>query len=160
MKKKVIIGIILSIIWMIVIFLFSSKSSLELDLKNNFIVKTIINIIDKDFDMHTIDEKNEIISNVSFYVSKTAHFIEYGILSIFLFFAFAFIKKYSLRYFFMLIISFLYALSDEYHQTFSQGRTPRLQDVLIDTLGALTFILIIEFVLTIYRYKKLRSIYD
>lgn len=154
MKKKVIVGITLSFIWMIVIFLFSSRSSDELDLSNNIIVNGIAHIIKPDFDTLTIDNKNELLSLISFYVSKTAHFSEYAILAFFLFFAFAFIKKYGIRYSIIILISFLYAISDEYHQKFSAGRTPRTQDVLIDTFGAFAMVLFIEFILTIHRMEK------
>lgn len=34
-------------------------------------------------------------------------------------------------------ISILYAMSDEWHQTFVPGRSPAVQDVLIDTAGIL-----------------------
>ncbi len=35
-----------------------------------------------------------------------------------------------------LMLSVLYAISDEYHQSFTPGRTPAASDVLIDTIGA------------------------
>ncbi len=39
-------------------------------------------------------------------------------------------------YVYALLFTVLYAVSDEYHQTFVQGREGRWQDVLIDTTGA------------------------
>ena len=158
MKKKVIIGFILTIIWMVIIFLFSSRSSAELDVKNSFIVNVLKNIFYPKFDTFHPNKQEHVLSNISFFVSKSAHYIEYAILAFFLFFTFAFIKKYGIRYSSIIIISLLYAISDEYHQTFSSGRTPRVQDVCIDTLGAITMVLFIEFILTIYRYKKSRRI--
>lgn len=38
-------------------------------------------------------------------------------------------------------ICFLYAVSDEYHQSFVAGRSPQLKDVMIDSLGALSVLL-------------------
>ena len=35
----------------------------------------------------------------------------------------------------VLFVGILFAASDEYHQCFSQGRTPGVTDVLIDTCG-------------------------
>ncbi len=35
-----------------------------------------------------------------------------------------------------LIFTVLYAASDEYHQSFTSGRTPAVHDVLIDSVGA------------------------
>ena len=40
-------------------------------------------------------------------------------------------------------ISFLYAISDEYHQTFVDGRTGSADDVVIDSLGIVTALLLI-----------------
>ena len=37
---------------------------------------------------------------------------------------------------FAIVIAGLYAVSDEFHQSFIPGRTPLISDVAIDTLGA------------------------
>lgn len=158
MKKKTIIGIILSIIWMAVIFVFSSKSSSELDVKNSFIVNIIKQITYPNFDNLEPNNQEYILSNISFFVSKIAHYIFYAILGLFLFYAFAFIKKYKIRYSFVVLTSLLYAISDEFHQKFSSGRTPRIQDVCIDTLGVITMVLVIELFLTIFNKKNRRKI--
>lgn len=72
-----------------------------------------------------------------FIVKKTAHFVEYAILS-FLYLRAFYGSKVSFKKsaFLSILISFLYALSDEYHQSFTPGREPKIRDVLIDTLGA------------------------
>ena len=153
MKKKIIIGFILTILWMIVIYSFSAKTSAELDVKNSFIVTTVAKIIKPNYESLADTELDNFLSTISFFVSKTAHYTEYAILAFFLFYAFAFIKKYGLRYSIIVLISCLYAISDEFHQKFSSGRTPRIQDVMIDTLGAITAVLFIEFILTIHRMR-------
>lgn len=43
-------------------------------------------------------------------------------------------KKYLVFY---IILCFLYACSDEFHQTFIGGRSPRMLDVMIDTIGSI-----------------------
>ena len=149
-----IIGIISSIIWMIVIFLFSSRSSNELDLRNSFIVKTVLNIFVKNFDSLDANAQNIILSDVSFYVSKSAHYLEYGMLALLLSFAFILVKKRSIRYLFIMLVVCLYAISDEIHQMFSDGRTPRALDVMIDSLGGLTMVLLIELTITIIGLVK------
>ncbi|MCP4425990.1 MAG: VanZ family protein, partial [Chloroflexi bacterium] len=45
-------------------------------------------------------------------------------------------------YLYAFIITVLYAVSDEFHQTFVPGRGGRLPDVLIDALGGLTALLV------------------
>ncbi len=151
MKKKVIIGIILSIAWMIVIFCFSARSASELDLKNDFIVNIIVHVVNKNFDNLDSELKNSILSNTTFFVSKTAHFLEYAILGFFLFFALAFIKKYGLRYFFVVLISFIYAISDEYHQSLIPGRGPSGFDVIIDTAGVIFGIIIVLIIISVFK---------
>jgi len=44
-----------------------------------------------------------------------------------------------------LLICMLYASSDEFHQLFVPGRAGRVTDVLIDSFGALTGIIVILF---------------
>ncbi|MFZ2371781.1 MAG: VanZ family protein, partial [Trichococcus flocculiformis] len=43
-----------------------------------------------------------------------------------------------------LLFVFLYASSDEFHQSFIPGRGPAFTDVLIDTAGGLTGIILFE----------------
>ena len=75
-----------------------------------------------------------------FFILKSFHLIEYAILFILLFFAF---QKPILS----LIISYLYGVSDEFHQSFTPGRTPKLTDTLIDLLGILIGFLLIKFII-------------
>jgi VanZ family protein len=77
----------------------------------------------------------------AFLFYKTLHIIEYAILYFLLFRAFYSIddRKLSLsdKFIFVILISILYSLSDEIHQTFIRTREGRLQDVFIDTSGIL-----------------------
>jgi len=68
---------------------------------------------------------------------KTLHLLEYAALAILLFFAF-------LKYKQTLVIAYLYALSDEIHQTFVSGRSGRLRDTLIDLVGIIIGLFIIK----------------
>ncbi|MBX9720207.1 MAG: VanZ family protein, partial [Candidatus Obscuribacterales bacterium] len=45
-------------------------------------------------------------------------------------------ERRKLRYLIPLVFSCLYAISDEWHQSFVPGRTALASDVLIDTCGA------------------------
>lgn len=72
-----------------------------------------------------------------FVVKKSAHIIEYGILSTLLYRAFinsGFDKKKAATY--SILISVFYGITDEYHQGFTPGREPKLRDVGFDTIGA------------------------
>ena len=49
-----------------------------------------------------------------------------------------------------LFIGLLYAISDEFHQTFSPGRTPKVTDVYIDMLGVILGTLVVLLVIKLY----------
>jgi VanZ family protein len=68
---------------------------------------------------------------------KSLHLLEYAFLAILLFYAFS-RKKHTI------IIAYLYALSDEIHQTFIPGRSGRLRDTLIDLIGIFLGLIILK----------------
>lgn len=70
-------------------------------------------------------------------VLKGGHMLGYALLAISYLHALTWGRR-SLRCAWLLAITMaaLYALSDEYHQSFTPGRSPRLTDVGIDTIGA------------------------
>lgn len=68
-------------------------------------------------------------SAVDFFFKKTAHLVEYAILTVLIFRATKNIKL-------SIILSILYAASDEFHQSFIPGREPRVRDVIIDATGS------------------------
>ncbi len=79
-----------------------------------------------------------------FIIKKTAHMVEYAILSLLLYRAFynSEVEKGKAGVL-AIIISILYGLSDEYHQSFIPGRTSKLRDVGFDTIGAIGIIYIV-----------------
>lgn len=81
-----------------------------------------------------------------FILRKIAHISEYFILTLFLFRAFkgTFKLSYKLLIVWSSVLSFLYVLSDEYHQTFVPTRSGNLEDVLIDTLGIIAFYILLN----------------
>jgi VanZ family protein len=77
------------------------------------------------------------VSWQDFLIKKSAHVTEYFILGLFLNFSLKNSTKLSLRQrlLLLIIIGLVYAVSDEFHQTFIAGREGRIRDVLIDSLG-------------------------
>lgn len=63
-------------------------------------------------------------------------------------------KKYLVSLFITLTLCFLFALTDEYHQTFVSGRTGKFQDVIIDTTGALFGTLFYGTYYLVYNFGK------
>lgn len=82
------------------------------------------------------------------YVRKFAHFAEYFVLAFFALRAFrspahGFLQKY--RYLVSFILVFAIASLDEFNQSFLASRTSSFWDVLLDTSGGLTMLMILYF---------------
>ncbi len=72
-----------------------------------------------------------------FIIKKTAHVVIYAILATLLYRGFltsGYSKRKAAKY--AIIISVVYGFTDEFHQSFTPGRTPMLRDVVFDTIGA------------------------
>lgn len=163
MKKqtiKKIILYILIILWMILIFIFSNIDSNN---SNKTSMGTIDKIIDKvdeaTYDTgirdHHVsnDKKLLLISNLNLPIRKLAHFTEYLILCILLIYVLN-LSKVKHKYIISIIICILYAFTDEYHQTFINGRTGQFIDVVIDSSGAFIGSLIYLVSNKIWQYIK------
>lgn len=138
MKKKRMILWIITILWMGVIFKFSSDVAGVSDEKSGTIVKIIKST--------GIDIDEGIAENLNHWVRKAGHFCEYAILAIFLYLAVrcelevrgnVVDKKMAFQFILpvAIVLTSLYACSDEFHQLFVQGRSGELKDVLLDTVG-------------------------
>ncbi|MGN1162216.1 MAG: VanZ family protein [Candidatus Fimenecus sp.] len=88
------------------------------------------------------------------FLRKCAHFTEFAGLGLFLFNALYASFGHRLTPLFALGGSVIYAISDEVHQIFSDGRACRFTDILIDSAGALSGIVIAFLVLKIIRRSK------
>ena len=72
---------------------------------------------------------------VEFFIRKLAHFSVFCLLA---FFTTRLVSVYRHKFFIIgLLLTILYAASDEFHQSFTADRTPLIQDVLIDSSGAI-----------------------
>ncbi len=86
---------------------------------------------------------------------KTFHVIEYFILGSLFYFYFSLKFTQKRTILFSTILTLLYAMSDEWHQTFVFGRDGRIRDVLIDSLGILLAMFLI---LKIKQWKKKKQL--
>ena len=87
------------------------------------------------------------VATIHFLTRKAAHFSEYAVLAFlaqraFITSAHAFIQRYWFQLGLLLVV--LYALLDEYHQSFVPTRTPSIYDSAIDVAGGLTVLLIFK----------------
>nr|WP_106784561.1 VanZ family protein [Lysinibacillus timonensis] len=93
---------------------------------------------------------------VEFLIRKGTHFIGYGLIGVL---CYLFYRKFNLKFAVVYAISttFMVACLDEYHQTFVPGRTGVFQDVLLDTAGAITFVLLCKMILSLRSFSKNRK---
>ncbi len=143
--------LVLVLIWMFVIFSFSNQPALESsNLSDGLINNTIIKVY--EFFNGKVDtvKREEILSKYSYPVRKLAHFTEYFILG---FLVLIFLMDYIHTpkvIIYCVLICFIYACTDEFHQYFVDGRYCSFLDVIIDTIGSLTSSLI-------FSVKKLKK---
>lgn len=126
---------------MLIIFLASNDAASGE--KSDFITKFIWNTIDNLFNYsHTYPQE----IGTSYLIRKLAHMTEYGILCFSFYYGFinSFNYKFEKNIILSASLSLIYAISDEYHQSFIPGRVGTYQDVLIDFSGILLTILILK----------------
>lgn len=94
------------------------------------------------------DLKSELPSQWDFVFRKAAHMFEYFILALLLWYPLHFTRLFkSTQFLLIVIVTFLYAVSDEFHQQFVQGRVGSTKDVGIDMIGLIAFALVWLYVL-------------
>lgn len=141
--------LILTVLWMIIIFMFSAQDGGESSKNNVFIIEMLKYM--------GIDLSSSIpLDLANFIIRKAAHFFEYFILGLLIYKT---LESYLWRFEAQVsaAAAFLYACSDELHQYFIPGRAAQVRDVLIDTAGAVMGILIIW--LTKNRHKIQPNMY-
>lgn len=177
MKKKIILWTLL-FSWMVVIFLFSTQDGVASgQLSSGFLHRFVLFFLPR-----SVAADTNLVHTLEFVVRKGAHMTEYGILAILAFaqlktyFPWNFRKsvkiadnflsgettvhrrillQYPLFQFLIAIcFVFLYACTDEFHQTFVSGRSGQFRDVLIDTVGGLIGGLVFLLFAYLIRKKK------
>ncbi|MBO0589162.1 VanZ family protein [Sporosarcina sp. E16_8] len=88
---------------------------------------------------------------VEFILRKSAHFVIFGVLAVAIYLI---LPKHAFRLLTATWITVLLAIADEYHQSLTGGRTPALQDVLLDAAGAVTFLLIVRIFIVVKPKKR------
>ena len=129
MKKKLIW--MFPILWMVIIFDFSSQDGNESTQTSLRVGRLIGSVICQDYEEMTAQQQTEYARGIELIVRKEAHSMEYAILCI------AFLVAFSQKKVYAYPMTVLYAMSDEFHQLFVPGREGKLTDVLIDSGGAL-----------------------
>jgi len=117
-----IIKITFLIIWMIIIFMFSSQTGSESQYVSDALINKTVCINNScNFDL------------VSFLIRKLAHFTLYFILGILVFINTKRSKEDILN---AILFCIIYAFTDEMHQMLISNRSGELRDILIDSIGS------------------------
>lgn len=153
---------ILVILWAGLIFIMSSMDTNESNGKSKTIINEVVKKSVETTNGLSITDKcpsenkmEQVIEKLNYPLRKVAHASEYFIFTILILIALknSGVKK-NKKFIIALIICFIYACTDEYHQTFVNGRTGQFSDTLIDTLGGFISCLIYASIMEISKIIK------
>ena len=158
MKNKLVVALswALVLFTMIIIFNFSSESSEQSSQTSEGVVVQVLDIfMDKE------DITPPVIKKIHTPLRKLAHFGIYMLLGFCMISAFD--KTFKIKAWknitYSAVFCFLYAISDEIHQNFTEGRGPQVTDVLIDSAGAIIGIFLFVSLIAFYN-KFILSLID
>ncbi|MGL6106421.1 VanZ family protein [Romboutsia sp.] len=150
MRKK--IFVVLTILWMTMIFYMSNQPATVSTEQSNSTINMLStlpivgNVIDAMIEKGT----------ATVIVRKGAHMFSYAIMSVLCFFS-IYNLKINLKNICIksILVAFIYACTDEFHQLFIPGRSGELRDVLIDTTGAVISMCITYFIIRKINQKRI-----
>ena len=184
MKRKVVsylavyLSLALILAMMGVVFFFSSEKAEQSSQTSDKVTDMVLTLFVKDFAQKPESEKMQLRQSWSHVVRKCAHFLEYFALGFLVYLHLRFLqtfgkKEQDIRYFGLRVnpdsplfsiswvlafaVSLIYACSDEYHQSFIEGRGPQVLDICIDASGAATGIFVLWIVWAIIRQVQLKK---
>lgn len=131
--------------WMILIFCFSAQPAEQSSEVSGTMAYRIITIADNITGNRLNEQKKEAYADLlNPPLRKAAHMTEYAVLAMlfFLFFKMMDVPKRR-NYLISILLTFLYATSDEFHQLFVPGRSGSVKDVLIDSTGGVIAVLLL-----------------
>lgn len=138
MNTNKIISTILIIIWMLTIFYFSHQQGTGSSNTSKKVACAIVNIFDIRHEMQ-YEQKEELVEKIEPFIRKLAHYTIYTIGGFLIINCIhAYIKNYKNAVFSASSMGVFYAITDEIHQLFVNGRSGRIIDVVIDSLGIFT----------------------
>lgn len=139
MRNK--IFLVLMILWMAVIFAFSSRTGSVSSGDSNRVGMLAGKMIFRDFSKWPDYKQQEFAKKVDHPIRKTAHGLEYAVLGILAFFTIY--RQKNISVIVAWALATCYAATDEIHQLFVPGRAGRITDVIIDSTGAIVGIIFV-----------------
>ena len=132
--------VILILLTMGMIYHFSAENAEKSTETTQVVVDKVVDNVIPDFDEKPEEEQQSIRAEASHILRKMAHMLEFGLLGLWcLLLLLTWRGGLFIKWAAALGFTLLYAISDEAHQHFVDGRGPSPTDVLIDFSGALIF---------------------
>lgn len=145
--------------WMIWIFSLSAQTASESKTLSGQAIRLVAETLVPEFTELSPEEQTRAISAWQHRARKTAHVLLYfGLGSLCMLALLHHTLNLRRKFFIAISIAFGYAVFDEFHQLFVDGRGSQLSDIFIDLAGALvgiTMITLINYWRVIRRNKKL-----
>jgi VanZ family protein len=134
---------LLTITWIIVIYFFT-----ELPSFNGQSTATVINktVVANEVTNHVVSPSTGsllTLNELNILFRKSAHIFVFGVLAM-LFFKCIEPRRYS--YLMAGVLTVLYAIFDEWHQSFIPGRVAAIKDVMFDSFGAMVALFLVYFI--------------
>ncbi len=136
--------ILVTLAWMGLIFCFSAQNGTQSGGLSAIIAEPVTELLVSLREETTAAEKAALYLQVDRGIRKAAHFLVYMVLGAYLA---VLLKHFGVTQWLPpWILGVLYAISDEWHQSFSPRRSSEVTDVLIDAAGVLCGILLIRWI--------------
>jgi VanZ family protein len=138
-----------AIAWMASIFIVTQLPYFTGENTSKVIEKTVV--VQKQTSIENPSATPVDVNKLNLLVRKSTHVIVFGILALLLYKA---MEHLRFSYLFAWSATTLYALTDEWHQSFMPGRVAAYHDVVLDSMGALVSLYILFFISTYLRKKS------
>ncbi|MBQ6263332.1 MAG: VanZ family protein [Clostridia bacterium] len=143
------IFLVLTVLMMAFIFIMSSHTADESTNESRGIDSIIGRILWRDFDEWSPSDRLDFVTKIDGTVRTLGHFIEFAVLGSLIHLT---LRAWDVKSKIALPASFgggvFYALTDEFHQMFVDGRAAQIGDLLVDSAGVAFGCLIVWIILT------------
>ncbi|NCC16776.1 MAG: VanZ family protein [Clostridia bacterium] len=138
-KRIKTISWVVVLLWMGLIFYASAQPAIQSKELSGTVTEIVVMAVERVAPNKAATLNTGILHH---FIRKTAHFFLYFLLGILVLNATRGLRVYGLKGMILTFsICILYAVYDEFHQTFVLGRSGEIRDVLIDTSGAIVGVL-------------------
>ncbi len=135
---------------MLLIFAFSAQTSTASKALSNQFITTYNQVVPKI--PLPLEVKTKLLSRPGYYIRKGAHMTIYAVLGVLLLMV---LWQMPIKKGLSPIISYflctMYAITDEWHQYYVEGRGAQISDIIIDSIGALVGIICIQIMVKVFR---------